>query len=372
VLSGRVAALATQLTLGKRQLPDVTGGQPAVLRQQVQSRLLEHQDALARLDQLTDNAEVWAGLTELESSAATTFAELLGLVNAASQRAAGVDGGLGRLADAVVAELAARTGIDWDGVTVLDVADAVSEESGIIRLRFPDLGPWNLPACAHELGHYVGTRIRERLKGDEFPFTWATPLQTLLEQQDSETNHWHHANELFADVYATYALGPAFAFTAVRLRFDPRRTRPTSRHPSDHDRVWAVRTTLEHLGDRSRDRLVAGQAIQVGREWDAAVAGAGVIAAETTSAPSALAAQVVPAFLELLDRRVGAGRYESFRRAMQLSQAAANARPAGSSLADGLNAAWLRRREAEAEGRVDLDAQSRWAMALFHELAGPA
>jgi hypothetical protein len=385
VLADRVQALASQLALGERQLPAVTTGQPAVLRQQVESRLRDHQDVLSRLDDLTDSAEVWARLTELESSAATTFAELLGLVNAASQRASGVDGGLGRLADAVVAELAARSGIDWDGVTVLDVADAVSEESGIIRLRFPHLGPWNLPSCAHELGHYVGTRIRERLKGDEFPFTWATPLQTLLEQQDPETNHWHHANELFADVYATYALGPAFAFTAIRLRFDPRRTRPTSRHPSDHDRVWAVCTTLEHLGDRPAGRMVAGQAIQVGEEWAAAVAAAGVGTASavvadsaadrataTPEVPSALAAQVVPSFLDLLDRRVGAGRYETFSRAMQLSEAAPDDRPAASSLADGLNAAWLRRRRAEAEGRLDLDAQSRWAMDLFHDLAGPA
>ena len=285
VLSDRVAALATQLALGERQLPVVTDAQPAVLRQQVESRLREHQDELGRLEQVPDGAELWAGLTALEASTATTFAELLGLVNAASQRATGVDGGLGRLADAIVAELAAGSGIEWAGVTVLDVADAVSEESGIIRLRFPHLGPWNLPACAHELGHYVGTRIRERLKGDEFPFTWATPLQVLLEQQDPETNHWYHANELFADVYATYALGPAFAFTALRLRFDPRRTTARSRHPSDHDRVWAVRATLERLGDRPGGRMVAGQADQVSQEWETAARAAGV--GEATGAPRA-------------------------------------------------------------------------------------
>ena len=258
--------------------------------------------------QVPDGAELWAGLTALEASTATTFAELLGLANAASQRATGVDGGLGRLADAIVAELAVGSGIEWAGVTVLDVADAVSEESGIIRLRFPHLGPWNLPACAHELGHYVGTRIRERLKGDEFPFTWATPLQALLEQQDPETNHWYHANELFADVYATYALGPAFAFTALRLRFDPRRTTARSRHPSDHDRVWAVRATLERLGDRPGGRMVAGQADQVSQEWETAARAAGVgeaTGAPPGSVPSALASQVVPAFLDLLDRRRG-------------------------------------------------------------------
>jgi hypothetical protein len=131
-----------------------------------------------------------------------------------------------------------------------------------------------------------------------------------------------------------------------------------------------VRTTLEHLGDRSADGLVGGQAIQVDEEWSAAVAASGT--ADAPAAPSALAAEVVPAFLDLLDRRVGAGRYESFTRAMQLSGSAADARPAACSLADGLNAAWLRRRAAEAGGRLDLDAQSRWAMALFHELAGPA
>ena len=77
----------------------------------------------------------------------------------------------------------------------------------IIRLRFPEWDVWNLPFAFHEFGHVVADETKD--------------FQDFLKEQDSDEQRKSHLNELFADAFATYMLGPAYACASILLRFDP-------------------------------------------------------------------------------------------------------------------------------------------------------
>ncbi len=47
------------------------------------------------------------------------------------------------------------------------------------------------------------------------------PFELILEQETQRGWNPRHVHELSADVFATYTLGPAYAFTCIVGRFDP-------------------------------------------------------------------------------------------------------------------------------------------------------
>jgi hypothetical protein len=76
----------------------------------------------------------------------------------------------------------------------------------IIRLGFPEWTVWAIPLTAHEFGHVVlkdNSDLNQRVKAR----TWA-----LTEEE---------RDVFLADAFATCAMGPAYAYAAVLLNFDP-------------------------------------------------------------------------------------------------------------------------------------------------------
>jgi hypothetical protein len=166
----------------------------------------------------------------------------------------------------------------------------------IIRLRFPDWTIWDLPLAMHELGNVVMTIIlaREREHAREYPDE--PELQVLTpyrdKQRDSlvatdpqlsqkfqaggdgaaEATRWAEGRVrvLLADAFATYTMGPAYAYSAITLRLSP--TASAQRDvPSDAQRAQTILSMLawmnENTGPGDVTRPYTEEIDRLGRSW---------------------------------------------------------------------------------------------------------
>jgi hypothetical protein len=155
------------------------------------------------------------------------------------------------------------------------IATMMMQLEPIIRLRFPEWTIWALPLTAHEVWHAgLGKEVTDRL---------------ALELDDSQNISLHEPNvqQCLADAFGTYMVGPAYAFAAVILLFDPLL-------PRDEARVCAVLEMLTRISPAPEDdyakicnalRVVWDSAKkQAARQTDATTAQAPDVAA--SSGPS--------------------------------------------------------------------------------------
>ncbi|GIF71213.1 hypothetical protein [Asanoa siamensis] len=158
--------------------------------------------------------------------------------------------------------------VDAGGIgrtVLLSVGDSDRFErlAGLVRTRFPDAGVWGLPILVHELGHLVADALPA--PGDKD----ARPVLFHLDRSDDPL-----LGELFADVFATYALGPAYPVAVMTLRARPDRfDDATATHPSWDRRVWTMVAALRAQADLAADPLTAAghrrAADEVARRWKA-------------------------------------------------------------------------------------------------------
>ncbi|GAB4257155.1 MAG: hypothetical protein Kow0092_03830 [Deferrisomatales bacterium] len=292
---------------------------------------------------------------------AGVFREVLACAQGALARREGLDGGLCRIADALLDRLSRRADVPWGRFTVVAEGEFFYDMAEVIRLRFPEVSVWSLPVAAHEFGHFAATAsafrgAAEGVGGRE---------QALLQEH-------------FADGFATYALGPAFACTAVLQRLDP--TRPfqeTERHPSPSARVRCILRVLERL-EEARGPGPAGYGEMLAvlrRQWRDAAAGGDPPEEFDPAAFDALADRL----WEWFDARAPAARYDGWLRALRLAVAlhpdeeAAPVGQEGDEIADVLNAAWLCRTARNHAGDPHAVRRiGRRALALCREIADDA
>jgi hypothetical protein len=218
--------------------------------------------------------ECWTTLPEISTRATQVFEESLAFLEGALARAKGLDQNLCPIADALLDELSRRTGVAWERFTILAAGELFRELAGIIRLRFPDATVWSLPVVAHEFGHYAGRAITER-KGTRT----VHPFEELLAREEQRGWRPRHVHELFADVFAAYTLGPAYAFTCLVGRFDPSdayRERPDGSHPPSARRAHAVLSTLRGIEQEQDETGAFGPYVdELENAWSQLLAAAG-------------------------------------------------------------------------------------------------
>jgi hypothetical protein len=288
----------------------------------------------------------WDSFRTVRQGCETIFRECLDFAQGALARDAGLDDGLCRVADALLTYLGRLANITWNRFTMLAEGEFFADLAQVIRLRFPDLSVWTLPIAAHEFGHFVGPEMREKGPGGRFRHPFEDMLET--ERMNSE-KRWSYLHERFADVFAAYALGPAFACASILLRFDPRTAHlEKERHPGDAERVYLILKTLEKLGEDEGGLIptpyhsIAGKLRQLWRS--------SLIAAKRE--PDLAEAATIPldvlleSLYALLKRRMPDARYRSLLQAQmlasQLKPDRDTAPKAGKdvTLTDALNAAW--------------------------------
>ena len=178
-------------------------------------------------------------------------------------REKGFDQGVGTVADLLLQELAERTGIDNHLITTLEFdfgGDTLEFDSGretmdplidLVRLNFPGAGIWDLPILAHEFGHYA---IRELPGVDDSEYRPMFELMRCLAAENPGQGQRQQVEELLADVYATYTVGPAYPLSCIVLRVPPDPDRAWETHPSWRARVTAMIETLRQMTQLSGKR----------------------------------------------------------------------------------------------------------------------
>src|SRR5262249_12447089 len=266
------------------------------------------------------------------------LAESLALLQGALTRKAALDEGMCAIADAMLRDLSVQTDISWPRFTIVATDEFYAEISGVIRLRYPEVGIWNLPVAAHEFGHYLSRRIPND------PFGQMLALESKRGQSIEPL-----LNEHFADLFATFALGPAFAFNAILLRFNPltAMTRGVA-HPSDIERTWWILETLRRMsvdegaGPRYYDDVID----DLEKSWSEAVkAAAGQSSALPAEAKDRLEGWLDEVY-QIISTELPGVRYKGWLQAQGLAKTMADGKKSlanGITIPDVVNAAWFSR-----------------------------
>jgi len=352
ILLAQLQALGQELQRSEELIgaPQIAG----TLRTRVQARfeLLIHQQRQAVQDLARDIPTAqsletyWMSLHAIREQCGGVFRECLAFLEGALVRKAGFDDGLCEIADALLDEINRRADSRWDRFTIVADGEFFADMAEIIRLRFPESSIWSLPVAAHEFGHFLGPALEVHTADGRSRH----PFQELLErarQQDARAGSFLH--EHFADVFATYAVGPAYPFACILLRFDPTMAhRDGSQHPSNAKRAYLILKVLEKMdAGNGVVRQFRDIIEQLRTAWDRML----VAAAQ----PSDLDPQVVLALDALLDELwmllnsylPPKLRYAGWLRAQQLAEELAPGKQAapkfqaGDKLVDAINAAWL-------------------------------
>ena len=148
-----------------------------------------------------------------------------------------VDDRVCEIADALINELEQKT----DNLSALAIPGREGRAGTLPRavyLRFPEWTVWALPLATRELWHIAREVSRV---GQNFP-TYAKRHQLPDAHLKGPSSVLLH--ECFADMFATYIMGPSYACAAVLLALDPLK-------PTHQERAAAILQTLLWLGSPS-------------------------------------------------------------------------------------------------------------------------
>ena len=344
LLSVRVADMSAQIADIKNMMRRL-GEIDDALYARVASRLEELIDgcavALKDVENANANKIAWQKMRAAQKRIRIASGETLAFTQGALLRKCGVDSGFCALADKLLDHFnGAEKKLNWRGFTILDETAFFGSVGEVVRLRFPEIGIWNLPIAAHEFGHFANPTIRVEIR--EGSFTGSQyPVEEFLGAQWNRTKQkdWFHAHEFMADIFAVYALGAAYAYAVLFLRSDPGTLRAsTTTHPSWHERYYLIHTALQRIV------LHGGVTPQVVKDVERRWRSLQTINADNRRDDLDKLRKLEAFFYPLLDANLRGVRYATFGRAQQLVTPLQSGAPLrGATIPDILNAAWLAR-----------------------------
>ncbi len=199
--------------------------------------------------------DAWARMHATDWTVQALLSEALLLLGGAVVRSPGTSDGTWRshvsqfctYADTVVDEIASRTPVGrWESFTVPGLVDQFRYETRLISVPFARPSLWSLPTAAHEFGHHAARSIHR------FEAGRSRNLLDELHAALPETASWYWVEELFADAFAAWTMGPAYGLTCLTLTFDPVTAgRGTPTHPPDSTRLALVCDVLARFEDQT-------------------------------------------------------------------------------------------------------------------------
>ncbi|HOC20315.1 MAG TPA: hypothetical protein PKL16_02295 [Anaerolineae bacterium] len=130
--------------------------------------------------------------------------------------------------------------------------------------HFPDAEIWNLPLMAHEFGHvaalntpafleFLARQVLTLVEGHPKAESWTRQQRESYVSQRSA-----HLHEFFADAFALYCQGPAFAFDMTPLHLNPAEALlRRGRHPTHAERFEVLLTVLERMNSAAQADVYA-------------------------------------------------------------------------------------------------------------------
>ncbi len=365
VLERRAQAVVRDVSLMDALLERIDPGLRDRLRSVVSNRVATTKAEAIELvavvaDHAGDPASGWAWLHALRTQVDDLLDECVRLLAGAAARTLGLDDGYCELADALIDELVATTPVlHWGSFTIMGRCEQFSRASRMIEVRAPAASIWELPVVVHELGHFVGPMLVTP-EG----FGAVHPLDELFDAQDDRTEQsWSWMQELFADSFATYVIGPAYGFACCLEVLDPLLSHtPTDSHPPAEQRMRIILATLRASG-AERDRWAAER---IGETWAQLVAGAGGAEghAPVDDAPYG------DALVRLVAEQLPISRWAGWAAALdERDRLVAGDAPVASGTvarADVVNGAWLARRQDQT--RLGIETLGRRAVERLRQL----
>ena len=201
--------------------------------------------------------QAWHSYAKIYRESRRVFGEYLDFIGGLAIRYEELDERICCIADELIKRCSKDSiGTPWHSLSVLATQESFSKTlARIIRLRFPESTIWALPFAAHEYGHVVAAEVGEV---EQFIEDKVEHLIEQNEEYQAKTEKQakdrirrrikNHINVLFADAFATYTMGPAYACAAIFLRFDPvNADTDTDELPSDARRAFIVFETLKRM-----------------------------------------------------------------------------------------------------------------------------
>lgn len=305
--------------------------------------------------------DAWARLHACQLQSAALTAHTLQLVSGAALRvgnSATTPAAMCVVADALGDEIVSRTTLGgWGSFTILGSDESYIHSSRAIVVPFPTQPIWTISIVAHELGHFAARSLTE------FHHGTSHNLVDELHQRQAGAFPWYWVEELFADAFATWTIGPAYALTCVSFSFDPLLANiPSTTHPCNSLRVDLMSALLSrsiNSDERSVATMIAGC-------WESLVSASEADPA-TSETETRATAQLVEACLTVLDRLPEAS-YSSQSEAGRLSfNLSAENLKLDTEIRDVINAAWLAR--LRAKNSIEIDEINRRAIRLAEVVA---
>jgi hypothetical protein len=367
VLQARVALERSRLAQARRVLAGQGPGAGLLSRlagDRFTTLLAGVQQPLDDLDRLLAQGRVGAEqvvrTVELQDATDRALSECLALAVGALAREIGLDDGACEEADLLVEDLADRIDRRLARPTVPGAAEQLHLASDVLRRRVPDHGLWDLPVTVHEFGHVVAHGLAPYSAVSD---AVSRPVEEFLGRYDGARRR--QAGELFADVFATYCLGPSYPCTLLLHRLDPAAAAVADEHashPGDASRAFACTWTLNRMQALSPSRPYDRSLGQLEQAWKGLQQDAPAAARLAPGDRTALVAQLESCW-RTLEGHLSALRYAWSRVVRELFEhledPSAGPPSGGYSRADVLNAAWLVRLAALTRGTATGDLERR-------------
>jgi hypothetical protein len=330
--------------LSPEQAPGVEHLRPIVRKET--ARLHE------RLQNLRGSArQQWAQLADIATKSDRLAEEALAFVGGLQARSLGLDGRCCDLADQLIQSIGSDLVAPYSAAITLPAASEYMDVlSAVIRVRYPSRGVWDLPIALHEFGHYLAAATG----------TWTlSPHAVIAREREKSRSEGAHAEELWADAFATYVAGPAYAAAALSRLNPVRADVDASTHPSATKRSLVMFNTLNHLQASWKRSGRAGGSLEpavslVEQLWGERRTAAGVT--DVSQDAQSVVTSLTDEFLDILDEEVVGNRYANSTGARTVVKwlLKEGPQPVDPLLIDILNGGWWARRRVESDGRPDL------------------
>jgi hypothetical protein len=295
-------------------------------------------DSMADLGSDPGIARGWTDTRLAREKLGPVLRDIHAFAQGAAARQDGMDRGLLRLADALLNELGGASEYKAR-ITVLADREFYGELAEMIRLRFPDTALWVLPVVGHEFAHFLARNLR--IAGTD-----TFPLDAIVRRGGNEAERFR-LEELIGDMFATYALGPAYGLMCLVLRFDvEERTLPT--HPSNSVRIEAILRTLQRAPSTKYGHPYRTSMKILRNKWHELRGSDRIATTENETADLSLLDTHFQSITQAFEDAIPQARYDTFRKAESLVPTLEDGSWQGlhnpnAAITDILNAMWLAR-----------------------------
>ena len=299
----RVERVVTSEKLGARYTRNIRGKFSLVINPIRNSLQTLRESMIGRRLSKTELSEAWEKYRSYNQKSRRIFSQCLDLLGGVMLRGQQLEENTCDIAEALIGEIGRKTGYSWTSVMILSedrLFDDVTYRTEIVRLRFPEWDIWSLPFTVYEVGQLIAAN-RDRIPDDGDFFDnqmkrirdliidtatdttdetekWAREFVTIRDKyrakkksSNGTTNEKTIRDEeeikeflsrlsqrlkiLFADLFATYFLGPAYIYARLYMRFMPD-TLILDQAPEYTSalRVSIMMSTLDQMNNQSKKK----------------------------------------------------------------------------------------------------------------------